>query len=72
MWEGDSGTLGIFIVLCMYDTLWPSRDTKLTYINNHDTYNSVTDVFFRPVYPGDHERGQKPKKSFCWFIADIL
>lgn len=29
--EGDSGTLGIFIVLCMYDTLWPSRDTKLTY-----------------------------------------
>lgn len=52
--------------------IWPSRDNKLTYINNHDTFKSFTDVFLQPLYAGDHERGQKISSFICWFIADIL
>lgn len=43
-------------------------------VKNHDIYNSFTNYISSTVITndaGDHERGDE-KKSFCWFIADIL
>lgn len=63
---------GLWYFRYIHYTIHMSRDTKLTYINNHDTFKSFTDVFLQPLYAGDYERGQKVRNFICWFVADIL